>query len=185
MKKFVLKWGKGSVLGIQIIYKTMIIEKESIDDINPIDMEYYRDGIQMDSVRIKQYLDLFEKYSLLLDLYNYFKEGFAYADGSNEMLIKIKSIDNSMFDSVQKFLVNLVNVDMGDYIKICMNTADYLNIDINDSKTEIANSIIVDINEKDYLNILKNVYINGKYLETYYDRNVHKEKNNMKRLMKI
>ena len=38
MKKFVLKWGKGSVLGIKVIYKTMIIEKESIDDINPIDI---------------------------------------------------------------------------------------------------------------------------------------------------
>ena len=38
MKKFVLKWGKGSVLSIQIIYKTMVIEKESIDDINPIDI---------------------------------------------------------------------------------------------------------------------------------------------------
>ena len=38
MKKFVLKWGKGNVLSIKTIYKTMIIEKESIDDINPIDI---------------------------------------------------------------------------------------------------------------------------------------------------
>ena len=38
MKKIVLKWGKGSVLGIQIIYKTMVIEKENSDDINPIDI---------------------------------------------------------------------------------------------------------------------------------------------------
>lgn len=38
MKKIILKWGKGSVLGIRVIYKTMIIEKESIDDINPIDI---------------------------------------------------------------------------------------------------------------------------------------------------
>ena len=38
MKKFILKWGKGSVLGIQIIYKTMTIEKENIDEINAIDI---------------------------------------------------------------------------------------------------------------------------------------------------
>jgi hypothetical protein len=37
-KRFVLKWGKGSVTGIQIIYKTMIIEKENIDDINQVDI---------------------------------------------------------------------------------------------------------------------------------------------------
>ena len=36
MKTFVIKWGKGSVCDIQIIYKTMTVEKESIDDINPV-----------------------------------------------------------------------------------------------------------------------------------------------------
>ena len=36
MKKFVLKWGKGSVYGIQIVYKTIVIEKENIDNINPL-----------------------------------------------------------------------------------------------------------------------------------------------------
>ena len=27
MRKFILKWGKGSVLGIQAVYKTMTIEE--------------------------------------------------------------------------------------------------------------------------------------------------------------
>ena len=36
MKTFILKWGKGSVLKIQTIYKTMSIIAETIDDINPI-----------------------------------------------------------------------------------------------------------------------------------------------------
>ena len=36
MKTFILKWGKGSVCGIKIVYKTMNIEEENIDDINPI-----------------------------------------------------------------------------------------------------------------------------------------------------
>ena len=36
MKTFILKWGKGSVLGIRTLYKTMTITAESIDDINPI-----------------------------------------------------------------------------------------------------------------------------------------------------
>ena len=34
MKKFVLKWGKGNVLEIKVIYKSMIVEAKSIDDIN-------------------------------------------------------------------------------------------------------------------------------------------------------
>ena len=35
MKTLILKWGKGSVCGIQTVYKTMAIKKESIDDIDP------------------------------------------------------------------------------------------------------------------------------------------------------
>lgn len=38
MKTFILKWGKGSVLGIQTLYKTMTITAENIDDINPIEI---------------------------------------------------------------------------------------------------------------------------------------------------
>ena len=34
MKRFILKWGKGSVLGINTVYKTMEIEAEKIDDID-------------------------------------------------------------------------------------------------------------------------------------------------------
>ena len=34
MKKFILKWGKGSVVGINTVYKTIEIEAENIDDID-------------------------------------------------------------------------------------------------------------------------------------------------------
>ena len=36
MKTFILKWGKGSVLGIQTVYKIMTVEEECINDINPL-----------------------------------------------------------------------------------------------------------------------------------------------------
>ena len=35
MKKFIIKWGKGEILHLEEVYKTLIIEKESIDDIDP------------------------------------------------------------------------------------------------------------------------------------------------------
>ena len=38
MKKFLLKWGRGSVCGIQIEYKRAIIEEEKIDNINPLEI---------------------------------------------------------------------------------------------------------------------------------------------------
>ena len=38
MKKFVLKWGRGSVCGIQIVYKTAIVEEENIDNIHPLEI---------------------------------------------------------------------------------------------------------------------------------------------------
>ena len=44
MKKFILKWGRGSVCEIQIIHKTLIVEAENIDDINPLEilLEYIK-----------------------------------------------------------------------------------------------------------------------------------------------
>lgn len=38
MKKFILKWGRGSVCEIRIIYKTLTTEAENIDDINPLEI---------------------------------------------------------------------------------------------------------------------------------------------------
>jgi len=34
MKRFILKWGKGSVLGINTVYKTIEVEAENIDDVD-------------------------------------------------------------------------------------------------------------------------------------------------------
>ena len=34
MKRFILKWGKGSVLGINTVYKIIEVEAENIDDID-------------------------------------------------------------------------------------------------------------------------------------------------------
>lgn len=38
MKKFVLKWGRGSVCRIQKVYKRAIVEEENIDSINPLEI---------------------------------------------------------------------------------------------------------------------------------------------------
>lgn len=38
MKRFILKWGRGSVYGIQIVYKTATVEEENIDNINPLEI---------------------------------------------------------------------------------------------------------------------------------------------------
>ena len=38
MKRFILKWGRGSVCEIRIIYKTLIIEAENIDNIKPLEI---------------------------------------------------------------------------------------------------------------------------------------------------
>ena len=38
MKKFILKWGKGSVCEIRIVYKTLTTEAENIDDVNPLEI---------------------------------------------------------------------------------------------------------------------------------------------------
>ena len=38
MKKFIIKWGKGSVCETRTTYKTLTTEAENIDDINPLEI---------------------------------------------------------------------------------------------------------------------------------------------------
>ena len=157
------------------------------NDINPCDKEYYYEKIDINPIQIKEYLDLFEKYNILIDLYKYFRDGFIYSDGTYILFSKIESIDDSIFDSVQKLTITLGSNFFklpGDHIKICLNTIESSNIDISNSEIRLGNDFI-NANESDYLNILKNIYINGKYLETYYDRSINKSKDNMKRLLKV
>ena len=38
MKKYIIKWGRGSVCEIKIVYKTTIVEEENIDNIHPLEI---------------------------------------------------------------------------------------------------------------------------------------------------
>lgn len=35
MKKFIIKWGRGEIQHLEEIHKTLIVEKENIDDVDP------------------------------------------------------------------------------------------------------------------------------------------------------
>ena len=35
MKKFIIKWGKGEIQHLEEIHKTLIVEKDNIDDVDP------------------------------------------------------------------------------------------------------------------------------------------------------
>ena len=43
------------------------------NNINPFNKNYYKENIILDHEKCKKYLDLFEKYKLLLDTYKYLK----------------------------------------------------------------------------------------------------------------
>ena len=70
MKTFILKWGKGSVAKIQIIYKTMTITAENIDDINPI-------VVLPDNIKTKVYYVRTIHTSEAKRKYDYFEKCFA------------------------------------------------------------------------------------------------------------
>ena len=57
---------------------------------NPFDKEFYKKDIQLDVNICKKYLDLFEKYQLLFETYNQFKNKFVYDDGINILCTKIE-----------------------------------------------------------------------------------------------
>ena len=155
------------------------------NDINPLDSKYYQHEICLDKKRIKEYLDLFEKYSVLLYLYNHFKNEMVFGDGIHTLFTEIKSENGEFLDNLKKFkfFLGANYFTSADFLTIYVNLGENFCISTTDCKLEIDNSIISST-EENCLKILKNVFINERYLNTYWDRVDHKEKICAKSLIK-
>lgn len=154
------------------------------NDINAKDKDYYFYKIVLDEDKVKKYLDLFDKYSILLYLYHHFKQGMIYGDGIYTLFTKIKSKNDNFLDDLVSFELSLSTnyYNSGDFIDVSINLGDNFGIN-NNSKMELDYHHI-DANENDFINVLKNIFINEKYLNTYWDRVDHEEKVSAKSLIK-
>lgn len=130
------------------------------------DEKYYREAVKLDDNLAKQYLDLFEKYSVLLDSYSYLKNGQLFGDGTNVMFTTIDEYHSNLLEELHDFTISIGSsyFDTSYFMELVINLGDNLRIDYDKCKLVLdSNKITAD--KKDYDKILKNVYINKKHTE--------------------
>lgn len=133
------------------------------NDINPYNKNYYKVNLEYDENKVKKYLDLFERYQILLNQYNYLKNQMIFGDGCTTMFSKI---EGNLLQELKSFEIFLGNdyFNTGDYIIIPVNLGQDINI--NYEKVNLGiNTINEKVKQEDSEKILKKVYINKKYLD--------------------
>ena len=137
------------------------------NDKNPYDKGYYREDVKIDTEITKKYLDLFEKYSLLLESYNYFKNRFVFGDGTNCLFTLIDDyVHCNLLDGLHKFKIsfgsNYFNTEY--FIELPINLGENFGLDYDHCKA-ILDSKEIPRSKEEYDNILANTYINKQYIK--------------------
>jgi len=153
--------------GNTILYITEInneIKPFVTNDRNPFDKNYYREDIKLNNDIAKKYLDLFEKYSLLLNTYNYLKNSQIFGDGINCIFTVIDNYNSNLLEGLNKFQISFGSAYFNTqyFVELLINLGDNFGIDYNSGKLIIDGEDTL-IEKKDYDKILANIYVNKKY----------------------
>ena len=128
---------------------------------SPYDNGYYHEDVKIDTEITKKYLDLFEKYSLLLESYNYFKNKFVFGDGTNCLFTLIDDyVHCNLLDGLHKFKISFGSD--GDSIDLPINLGDNFGLDYDHCKV-ILDSKEIPRSKEEYDDILASTYINKQY----------------------
>ena len=133
---------------------------------NPFDKYYYRTDVKLDSDISKKYLDLFEKYSLLLESYNYLKNRQIFGDGTNSIFTSIDDYESNLLDGLKKFKLyfgsNYFNTEY--FVDVIFNLGENFGLDYEECKIRL-DSKDKTVSEIDYDDIIKKVYVNKTHIK--------------------
>ena len=134
-----------------------------------IDPNYLCEEIKINDELVKKYLDLFQEYNFLMELFYRLIESPVFSDGTHMLFSKIKNADDMdvMFgDDVDylKLSVCTSYFDLFNIIDIYIKLGEELSIDLDKSAIELKGKKI-DVNSEMCIELLKKIYINGEYLE--------------------
>lgn len=134
------------------------------NNINPFDKNYYREDVKLNNDIAKKYLDLFEKYSLLLNTYNYLKNCQIFGDGTNCIFTVIDNYNSNLLEGLNKFKISFGSAYFNTeyFADLLINLGDNFGIDYDGCKL-ILDGEDTSIEKKDYDKILENIYVNKKY----------------------
>ena len=137
------------------------------------DNGYYRRKIKLNPRIVKKYLDLFESYELVLNLYRSLKKNEIYSNGLISLSTNIDSNNDLFTDDMNSFSISIkFNID--DEINITVNLGEELRINTSESYI-ILNDEHNALNNETGINILKNTLIRGKYLGKEFNSDIKKD----------
>ena len=151
---------------------------------NIFDKRYYC-NVDLDKEEIRKFIDLFDKYNILFILFNNLKNNMIYGDGTHFMFSKIEYKEENILKGLNtlNFKIGFNDKKNSFNLSICINLGNNFGIDYKNSKIDLYN-LDIKYNNEDLLKILKNVFVNEKYLNSYSDRVNKKESVNIKLLSK-
>ena len=130
------------------------------------DNGFYRVPVKLPVKSVKAYLDLFEKYELLFELYKSLGNRIIYNDGTNMLYTRIDSANSRFLDDLSYFKVGMdANYFMkpGNHIDINVKLGKKITVDYEGNSINLNGKTLEGYNST-YLNILKNIYVNGRFL---------------------
>ena len=122
-----------------------------------------RTEIKLDKEKCKKYLDLFDKYKLLLDTYKILNNGFIFGDGTNSLFT---IINGELLEKIENFEIAFGqnSINTANFIKLFINLNQTINIDINSCNIILDDKKIIP-NNQICTKLFKEVYINKLYLK--------------------
>lgn len=136
------------------------------NDINLFDKNYYRENVKINNDIAKKYLDLFDKYSLLLEIYNHLKNNQLFGDGTNCIFTVIDNCNSNLLEGLRTFKLSFSSVyfDTEYYAEFLINLGDNFGLDY-DNCNIILDCENIKTDEEVCRKILNNVYLNKKYVK--------------------
>lgn len=135
----------------------VVNRKSSFDKTN------YKKNIDLDPIKIKKYLDLFEKYELLLETYTYLKNKFVFGDGTNTISTRI---GESILEGLNYFCLEYGSLYLNTeyFIKLFINLGNDFKVDYD--KSEIfLDSENKEVDEESVNKLLNDTHIHKCYLK--------------------
>ncbi len=144
-------------------------ESYATNGANSWDDDYYNEDIEIDNNLVKEYLDLFQEYNFLMELFYRLKEDIVFSDGTFSIVSKIRNgntIDVMFGEDIDtlKLCIFASYFDQFNEIIITFKLGNDISIDLDNSRVTL-NGNKIDINSEMCFDILKRIYLNSKYLE--------------------
>lgn len=130
---------------------------------NDKDYRVIRENIKLNPVTIKKYLDLFEKYELLLETYNYLKRQFVFGNGTDTLFTRIgDNLTSGLTYFKLEYGSSYINSEY--FIKLFINLGNDFGIDYDKSEI-VLDSENKEVDEELVNKLLNNTYIHKRYLK--------------------